>query len=50
MLKTTLLTANITIAAYNGLMKALVIVIRRSSRQMEILVNVKVANVCKKIR
>lgn len=35
-------------AAYSGLMKALVIVMRRSKRQIEILVNVKVAKVCEK--
>ena len=33
-------------AAYSGLMKALVIVMRRRSKQIDILVNVKVAKVC----
>ena len=32
-------------AAYSGLMKALVIVMRRRSKQIDILVNVKVAKV-----
>ena len=42
-----MLTARTEIAAYSGLVKALVMVIRRRSRQIEILVNVKVAKVCK---
>lgn len=46
MLITTLLTAKIAIAAYRGLMNSLVIVIRNSNRQIEILVKVKVAKVC----
>ena len=45
-LSTMLLIARTEIAAYSGLMKALVIVIRRRSKQIEILVNVKVAKVC----
>lgn len=44
-LKTTLLMASTNIAAYKGLMKALVMVIRSRSRQIDILVNVKVAKV-----
>ena len=45
-LSITLLTARTNIAAYSGLIKAFVIVIRRRNRQIEILVNVKVAKVC----
>ncbi len=41
-----LLIARTKIAAYRGLMNALVIVMRRRNRQIEILVNVNVAKVC----
>lgn len=44
-LRTTLLTARMPIAMYKGTMKAFVIVIRKSSRQIEILVKVNVAKV-----
>lgn len=40
-----LLTASMKMAAYNGLLKAFEMVIRNSNKQIEILVNVNVANV-----
>lgn len=45
-LNTMLLIARMAVATYSGLMKALVIVMRRRNRQMEIFVKVKVAKVC----
>ena len=44
-LRTTLETTSITIAACRGLIKVLVIVIRKRKRQMETFVNVNVAKV-----
>lgn len=46
-LKMMLLTTKMIIAACRGRMNALVIVMRRRKRQMETLVNIRVANVCK---